>query len=121
MQARTQRNISWPFLPWSSAAAAAAKSRQSCPTLCDPHRRQPTRLCRPWWIKLLGFRKVQAGLLTADSGYGFWGGIIPDEGFWEAQASQPLEVPPVALQAPQGLGNEFQVGVHLGVKPISHY
>ena len=29
-------------------AAAAAKSYQSCPTLCDPHRRQPTRLLRPW-------------------------------------------------------------------------
>ena len=27
--------------------AAAAKSLQSCPTLCDP-RRQPTRLPRPW-------------------------------------------------------------------------
>ena len=26
---------------------AAAKSLQSCPTL-QPHRRQPTRLCRPW-------------------------------------------------------------------------
>ena len=29
------------------AAAAAAKSLQSCPTLW-PHRRQPTRLRRPW-------------------------------------------------------------------------
>ena len=29
-------------------AAAAAKSLQSCPILCDPHRRQPTRLPRPW-------------------------------------------------------------------------
>ena len=31
--------------------AAAAKSCQSCPTLCDPmrpHRRQPTRLSGPW-------------------------------------------------------------------------
>ena len=28
--------------------AAAAKSRQSCPTLCDPVDRQPTRLPRPW-------------------------------------------------------------------------
>ena len=26
----------------------AAKSLQSCLTLCDPHRRQPTRLPRPW-------------------------------------------------------------------------
>ena len=33
-----------------SAAAAAAKSLQSCPTLDSlrPHRRQPTRLHRPW-------------------------------------------------------------------------
>ena len=29
-------------------AAAAAKSLQSCPTLHDPIRRQPTRLRRPW-------------------------------------------------------------------------
>jgi len=27
---------------------AAAKSLQSCPTLCDPHRWQPTRLPHPW-------------------------------------------------------------------------
>ena len=31
----------------ANPAAAAAKSLQSCPTLCDP-RRQPTRLPRPW-------------------------------------------------------------------------
>ena len=31
----------------SAAAAAAAKSLQSCPTLCDP-RWQPTRLAIPW-------------------------------------------------------------------------
>ena len=30
------------------AAAAAAKSNQSCPTLCDPHRLKPTRLLCPW-------------------------------------------------------------------------
>ena len=30
------------------SAAAAAKSLQSCPTLCDPSRRQPIRLPRPW-------------------------------------------------------------------------
>ena len=30
-----------------AAAAAAAKSLQSCPTLCGPHRRQPTRLPVP--------------------------------------------------------------------------
>ena len=32
----------------AAAAAAAAKSHQSCPTLLRPHRRQPTRLPRPW-------------------------------------------------------------------------
>ena len=31
-----------------TTAAAAAKSLQSCPTLCNPIRRQPTRLCCPW-------------------------------------------------------------------------
>ena len=31
-----------------AAAAAAAKSLQSCSTLCDPIRRQPTRLPHPW-------------------------------------------------------------------------
>ena len=30
-----------------SKAAAAAKSLQSCPTLCDPIRRQPTRVLCP--------------------------------------------------------------------------
>ena len=34
-------NYCWYF-------AAAAKSLQSCPTLWDPHRQQPTRLPRPW-------------------------------------------------------------------------
>ena len=33
---------------FKATAAAAAKSLQSCPTLCDPHRQQPTRLPRPW-------------------------------------------------------------------------
>ena len=33
---------------WYAAAAAAAKSPQSCPTVCDPHRQQPTRLLCPW-------------------------------------------------------------------------
>ena len=32
---------------WEAAAATAAKSLQSCPTL-RPHRRQPTRLLCPW-------------------------------------------------------------------------
>ena len=31
-----------------SFAVAAAKSLQSCPTLCDPIKQQPTRLRRPW-------------------------------------------------------------------------
>ena len=40
------------YLPWP-AAAAAAKSLQSCPTLCNPQsrwqsRQQPTRLPHPW-------------------------------------------------------------------------
>ena len=35
------------LIGYAAAAAAAAKPRQSCPTLCDP-RRQPTRLPRPW-------------------------------------------------------------------------
>ena len=30
------------------AAAAAARSLQSCPTLCDPIEQQPTRLPHPW-------------------------------------------------------------------------
>ena len=36
-----------PLFSWY-AAAADAKLLQSCPTLCNPHRRQPTRLPRPW-------------------------------------------------------------------------
>ena len=28
--------------------AAAAKSLESCPTLCNPVRQQPTRLLSPW-------------------------------------------------------------------------
>ena len=32
----------------NTAAAAAAKSLQSCPTLCDPIDGKPTRLPRPW-------------------------------------------------------------------------
>lgn len=75
MHAHTQRNISWPFPPWPSVAAG--------------------------WIKLLGFWKVQAELLTADRGYGCWGGNIPDEGSWEARVPQPQEVAPAALQAPK--------------------
>ena len=36
----------WAGKP-NKLSAATAKSLQSCPTLCD-HRRQPTRLHRPW-------------------------------------------------------------------------
>ena len=32
----------------AAAATAAAESLQSCPTLRDPHRQQPTRLPHPW-------------------------------------------------------------------------
>ena len=39
---------SLPLVPPAAAAAAAAKLLQSCPTLCDPHRRQPARLPHPW-------------------------------------------------------------------------
>ena len=41
--------LAWE-IPWTeepAAAAAAAKSLQSCPTLCNP-RQQPTRLPCPW-------------------------------------------------------------------------
>ena len=31
-----------------SVAAAATKSLQSCPTLCDPIDKQPSRLPHPW-------------------------------------------------------------------------
>ena len=31
-----------------AAAAAATKSLQSCPTLCDPIDKQPSRLPHPW-------------------------------------------------------------------------
>ena len=41
-----------PAIPGASQlpvkTAAAAKSLQSCSTLCDPHRQHPTRLPRPW-------------------------------------------------------------------------
>ena len=37
----------FPLYVYAAAAAAAAKSLQSCPTL-RPHRRQPTRLPHPW-------------------------------------------------------------------------
>ena len=36
------------FTDFAAAAAAAAKSLQSCPTLCDPIDSSPTRLPCPW-------------------------------------------------------------------------
>ena len=42
-----QRNGNIQTLELKTAAAAAAKSLQSCPTV-RPHRRQPTRLPHPW-------------------------------------------------------------------------
>ena len=38
---------SWESIAKSIHAAAAAKSLQSCPILCDPNRRQPIRLPVP--------------------------------------------------------------------------
>ena len=47
----SSRGSSWPkdqtHAFYVSCTAAAAKSLQSCLTLCDPIRRQPTRLCCP--------------------------------------------------------------------------
>ena len=40
-------SIKYPNLLYV-AAAATAKSLQSCPTLCDPIDNSPTRLPRPW-------------------------------------------------------------------------
>jgi len=40
--------LSTGILSLNKKLAAAAKSLHSCPTLCGPHRRQPTRLPRPW-------------------------------------------------------------------------
>ena len=50
------KQINWNLIPWNLrarrhltvSAAAAAKSLQSCPTLCDPIDGKPTRLPRPW-------------------------------------------------------------------------
>ena len=44
-------NFSTSFLK-CAAATAAAKSLQSCPTLCDPHR-WPTRLRCPWGFLII--------------------------------------------------------------------
>ena len=46
LQARVRSGL--PLLSPERRAAAAAKSLQSCPTLCDPIRQQPTRLPHPW-------------------------------------------------------------------------
>ena len=48
-----------------ATAAAAAKSRQSCPTLCDPTDK-PTRLPRPWDPP---GKNTGAGCATATSSY----------------------------------------------------
>ena len=40
--------MSSPVDTLGHVSAAAAKSLQSCPTLCDPIERQPTRLPHPW-------------------------------------------------------------------------
>ena len=40
--------VRWHHQLNGHVAAAAAKVCQSCPTLCDPHRWQPTRLLHPW-------------------------------------------------------------------------
>ena len=36
------------FLSFINRLLLLLSSLQSCPTLCDPHRRQPTRLPHPW-------------------------------------------------------------------------
>ena len=41
------RVLEWGAIAFSFLLFAAAKSLQSCPTLCEPHRPQPTRLRRP--------------------------------------------------------------------------
>ena len=43
-----QKVVCWCALGMMGNHLAAAKSLQSCPTLCDPIERQPTRLPRPW-------------------------------------------------------------------------
>ena len=45
------------------AAAAAAKSLQLCLTV-RPHRRQPTRLPRPWEVMAPGFKTEQFDFST---------------------------------------------------------
>ena len=47
---RGQKGCPCYFLAGSymATAAAAAKSLQACPILCDPHRQKPTRLPCPW-------------------------------------------------------------------------
>ena len=42
------RKRNWYIDCFCSERGHAAKSLQLCPTLCDPHRRQPTSLPRPW-------------------------------------------------------------------------
>ena len=47
-RAREMQFLGGEGLQVAAAAAAPAKSLQSCPTLCNPRRRQTTRLPRPW-------------------------------------------------------------------------
>ena len=55
----------YPFTP---AAAAAAKSLQSCPDSVRPHRRQPTRLPRPWDSPRIA--QIWVGLVCIGEGNG---------------------------------------------------
>ena len=45
---RGRRVASGPGIPWNLVPAAAAKSHQSCPTLCDPIDSSPPGSPRPW-------------------------------------------------------------------------
>ena len=54
----------YPFTP----AAAAAKSLQSCPNSVRPHRRQPTRLPRPWDSPRIA--QIWVGLVCIGEGNG---------------------------------------------------
>ena len=71
--------------------AAAAKSRQSCPTLCDPHRRKPTRLLCPWdspgentaW-------QIEGGKLEVVADFLFLGSKITADGDYSHETSRQL-------------------------------
>ena len=65
------------YIQCHHAAAAAAKSLQSCTTLCDPvrpHRQQPTRLLHPWdsprtleWVAISFFKVLIISLSINDN------------------------------------------------------